>query len=114
MNSPVFTIADLCGTYLRPAVTQGDAAGVGWVFVPPLTTQEQAIFADVVSLANSAAGLTPTDYAAVRTQMQALRAVRQTTRNAYVNMTEADRNRMDYDALVACCEIFIKLLRDAP
>lgn len=96
----------------QPAITGAEEGPRTFTWTPDLTATEQTTVDSVVAAARSATGLAPSDYAAVRTQMQTLRAIRQAGRNAYVNMAEADRNRVDYDAFVAVLEIMLKLFRD--
>lgn len=81
-------------------------------FEPDLSPAELALFNDIVATMRSGTGLSVVDYQAIRTQMQTLRAMRQLGRNAYVNLTEAERNRQTYDCLVAITEIFLKLTRE--
>lgn len=80
---------------------------------PPLTAAEQADFDTLVALVRSGmTGLSIADYRTVRAQLPALRAVRQLTRNQFVNLTEAERARMVYDAIVADTILWLTLLRE--
>lgn len=69
-------------------------------------------FAELLATAVTAANLTPSEVTNSRAQLQALRAVRQLTRNQFVNLTEADFRRLVYDAIVADTILWLTLLRD--
>ena len=115
MNGPnLYGLDGLCARYLRlPASVTVDASGNATAtFNPPLSAAEQVTFADLQALARSQAAMTPTDYNAIRAQMQVLRDLRQMTRATFTAQTQAVINRQVYDALVACCEVFLKLTRD--
>lgn len=98
----------------RPQSATWSPDGLSYVFIftPDLTPAETQLFDDGIAAMRSGTGLSTTDYQAIRTQMQTLRAMRQLGRNAYVNLTEAERNRQTYDCLVAITEIFLKLTRE--
>lgn len=118
--APLSGLADVGSTPLaaiRPPTSivldeTGDA--YTFTFEPDLTPAELATFDLAIAVMRSGTGLSPTDYQAIRTQMQVLRAMRQQGRNAYVNLTEAERNRQTYDCLVAITEIFLTLTRETP
>lgn len=93
------------------------ACSVDWdaralVFDPDLSLAEQAQLATLVSVSRSPVQLTPAEYAAVRAQMQTLRALRQMTRAEFMALTAAERDRATYDALVAVTETLLAILRD--
>lgn len=64
--------------------------------------------------AQTGAALTTEQYAAVRSQMQVLRALRQLGRNAFLALTAAERDREMYNAMMAATEILLVQLRDEP
>lgn len=97
-------------TALRPCVIDWDEMAL--VFTPDLSAAEVTALGKVVDAIQSPVRMTSAEYEAVRAQMQVLRALRQSGRNAYVALTEAERNRQTYDALMAVTEIFLALLRD--
>lgn len=109
------TVIALAERYLRPVTSwTGDASGeMTPVFEPPLSAAEQATYADIVTLATATQTMTPTDYAAVRTQMQQLRSTRQLGRPAFLALTTAQQMRILYDDDVATAEILLKLFRDS-
>lgn len=113
-----FTEIRLIRTQLAAAIREPVAFEItpentfSFTFTPDLTPAEVTVFDDCVAAVRSRSGLGATDYGAIRTQMQTLRAMRQLGRNAYVNLTEAERNRQTHDCLVAITEIFLKLTRD--
>ena len=80
---------DLCTTYLRPILywqaTDGTtnlrgAAGLTPQFDPPLTVEEQAVYARLQRAARSAVqGITPDEWLAIENDLAALRTFRQQT-----------------------------------
>ena len=111
MSTDIEIFADLVRT-IRPNVIVSSLDPTQLFFDPPLTSAEQATLDAIVAATRSKTGLSPTDYAAVRSQMQILRDLRQLGRNAFVAQTQAQINRQEYDCLVAITEIFLKVFRD--
>ena len=71
MADIAFTLADLCGKFLRPA-TSVDAAGAA-TFDPPLSPAEQTTFNRLVNMAKSAvAGITPEEWQAIEPDIAGL------------------------------------------
>lgn len=81
-------------------------------FTPDLTTDESATVNDLIRLAIASGPWSSAAYAAVRTEMQALRDLRQLGRNAFMALSATERDRMIYDALVAQTIIDLAILRD--
>jgi hypothetical protein len=116
--APNFTeLAPLCEQYLRPPtrVTGGphDILDAIFVFDPDLTPDEVATYDALVRGAASTRPMSPTQYSAVRSQMQSLRDLRQIGRSAFMALTAAERDRMMYDAMTAVTVALIAILRDA-
>jgi hypothetical protein len=108
------TLAALAAEAIRPPVAfhLDSEAGPVLEFDPPLTPAEQAVLDLLPSVIRSAVRLTPTEYSAVRAQMQILRDLRQLGRNAFMALSAAERDRMLYDAQVATTIVLLALLRD--
>lgn len=82
-------------------------------FTPDLTTDEQAAVSLALDRAESETGLTAEGYAAIRSQMQTLRALRQMGRNGFMALSQSERDRLIYDNLVAVTQVFIAMQRDS-
>ena len=82
------------------------------LFDPDLTSEETAQFADLIRVARSPLSITPTEYQAVRAQIQTLRDLRQMGRNAFMALSAAERDRLMYDAFTATTQVFLSILRD--
>lgn len=89
----------------------GTTATLTWT--PSLTPDEQTALATIADQSRSETGLSADGYAAIRTQMQTLRALRQLGRNAFMGLSQAERDRTIYDALVAVTQVFIAMQRDS-
>lgn len=96
-----------------PDLTTGTGDTRTFTWTPDLSLAEQTTVADIVAAASSETGLSSTDYAAVRAQMQQLRSTRQLGRNAFLALTTAQQMRILYDDDVAITEILLKLFRDS-
>lgn len=107
-------LLELCARYLRPAAESYVEDGTPvLVFVPVLTTEEQATYATLLALAKSGMShLTPDEYATVRPQLTVIRDLRQMGRNAFMALTAAERDRALYDAQAATTTILLALLRE--
>lgn len=77
-------------------------------FTPP-TEADRALEAVIAS---TGLNMTRDQYNAVRTQMQTLRALRQMGRNAFMGLSQAERDRTLYDAFTATTQVFLAILRD--
>lgn len=51
-------------------------------------------------------------YTIIRTEMQALRDLRQLGRNAFMALTAAERDRLTYDALVSITRVLLAMQRE--
>jgi hypothetical protein len=96
---------------LPQIVEQPDGSQV-WTYSPDLTTEESATLDLMIAAARASANLSGPDITAIRAQMQTLRALRQLGRNSFMALSQAERDRTIYDALVAVTQIFIAELRD--
>jgi hypothetical protein len=108
-------LAELCRLHLRApdGYATDDVTGEPvLIFDPPLTNEEQATLANLLGLARSRLDVAPEDFATIRTNLQALRDLRQMGRAAFMALTAAERDRLIYDALVADTVIWLAVLRD--
>ena len=98
---------------LRPAeVEAGALVGVEtWTWEPDLTVEEQSTLNDLLAMADSPLP-SLAEWRAIRTELQALRSLRQMGRSAFMGLTAAERDRLTYDALVSQTIIDLALLRD--
>lgn len=103
----------LCTRFLRPPsnVVNADDLTVEFHFVPDLSEGELETFNLMVTM-DPAVDFGPTEYAAVRVQMQTLRDLRQMGRATFMALTAAERDRLLYDALTAQTIIDLAILRD--
>lgn len=101
-------IADLCRKYLREPVGFYREDGQPIVeFDPPLTTQEQAAFAEIVRVARLPFEVTRHEWQMLSPALDTLRQFRQTTDQQFAAMTAAQRDQ----ALIAAQRATIDLLR---
>lgn len=101
-------IAYLIAEQLRMATAYSDGV---YTFEPDLTLAEEAKLADLIAVAQSGLRMTSDQYDAVRTQMQTLRDLRQMGRNAFMGLSQAERDRALYDAFTATTQVFLAILR---
>lgn len=108
------TALELCRRYLREPVNEGPpgADSRSFVFTPDLTAEESATLDAILHLAAGSQPMTPTAYAAVRSDMQTLRDLRQLGRSAFMALTAAERDRLTYDAFTATTRVLLAILRD--
>jgi hypothetical protein len=84
-----------------------------FIWNPPLTAQEQADFDILVGIARSGmTSLSIAEYQTVRQNLQPLRALRQLTQSQFIALTQNQRDRMLYDALVGDTVLWLLLLRE--
>lgn len=115
VTAPVDDLRVACETHLRlPSNVTGDPSTgqVSFHFDPDLTPEEASTLDALDHALASLQPMTPTGYAAVREQMQTLRALRQLGRNAFMGLTDAERHRMLYDAFTATTIVLLSMLRD--
>lgn len=85
---------------------------VAYVFDPDLTQAEIALVnAAIADVFGTAGSLPMVDYRAIRQNLRILRDLRQAGRNAYVGLSEGDRNRQTFDCLIAITEILLRSTR---
>ena len=100
----------LCETYLRAPV---DIAGDALVFDPPLTTDEQAVYARLLRALRSAIqGITPDEWLAIENDLAAMRTFRQQTQAQFMALTATQRDRALFDVVNAQTNVLRALLRD--
>jgi hypothetical protein len=120
---PVVEGLDYYDTYpefvaaLRRPVSYGlDGATLAVTFDPDLSAAEVTTFDSFFvlreTLARQAVPMNAATYATVRPQIQALRDLRQMGRNAFMNLTAAERDRLLYDAQTSTTIILLALLRE--
>ncbi len=105
-----YRVSLLCEARLRRCSVDWDTPAI--MFDPDLSPEETVQFDQPVRVASSPIGITPSEYAAVRTQMQTLRDLRQMGRNAFMALTAAERDRLMYDAFTATTQVLLSILRD--
>lgn len=109
-------LVELLRLYLRPATVAVDAAeNATLTFDPVLSAAEQATFADLQAMARSrqTADMTLAEYQAVKPFLASEAAWMAITRNAFVNMAEADMRRAVYDIVTAEVRLARAARRDA-
>lgn len=82
------------------------------IFEPPLSASEEATWDLIQAIARSGLNVAPDDYAVIRTNLQAIRDLRQMGRAAFMALTAAERDRLMYDAQSATTTILLAILRD--
>ena len=67
-DASIHRLVDLCRLFLRPpsGITGGPDDAVGFEFIPPLSTAEQAIFADLQTMARFGVTLTLAEWQAIK------------------------------------------------
>ena len=108
-------LAELCATYGRSIDHWGDQLDgtVLPVFDPPLTVEEQAVYARLQRAARSAVqGITPDEWLAIEDDLAAMRTFRQQTQAQFMALTATARDRALFDAINAQTNVLRALLRD--
>ena len=109
------TMLSLCGTYLRDIadwIDNGDGTRSP-VFAPPLTVEEQAVYARLLRAMRSAVpGLTPDEWLAIENDLAAMRTFRQQTQAQFMALTATQRDRALFDVVNAQTNVLRALLRD--
>ena len=104
-------LVDLCIRHLRQP-TWDDALAAN-VFDPPLTAEEQAVYARLQRAARSAVqGITPDEWLAIEDDLAAMRTFRQQTQAQFMALTATQRDRALFDAVNAQTNVLRALLRD--
>lgn len=103
------TLAQRCLQYIgiEPEIDPGDRGTL--IFRADLTPEQSAT---VQTIIDTATPLDPASYAALRSEMQTLRALRQMGRNAFMDLTAAERDRAMYDAFTSVTKVLLAILRD--
>ena len=108
-------LLDLITRYLR-AIDHFDGDDTGeltLVWVPPLTAEEQAVYARLQRAARSAVqGITPDEWLAIEDDLAAMRTFRQQTQAQFMALTATQRDRALFDAINAQTNVLRALLRD--
>lgn len=112
--SDTLRVLNLKGFRAPALVGADDVTGLPtFTWEPPLTAQEQADFDILVGIAKSGmTGLSIEEYRIVRQNLPALRALRQLTQSQFIALTQNQRDRMLYDAIVADTILWLTLLRE--
>ena len=103
-------LATLLATYLRAPSAWTDGVPI---FDPPLTVEEQAVYARLVRALRSAVqGITPDEWLAIEDDLAAMRTFRQQTQAQFMALTATQRDRALFDAINAQTNVLRALLRD--
>ena len=104
----------LCGLYLRDIADWTVVGDVRTpVFDPPLTTDEQAVYARLLRALRSAIqGITPDEWLAIEDDLAAMRTFRQQTQAQFMALTATQRDRALFDVVNAQTNVLRALLRD--
>jgi len=90
-----------------------DGSAYGAIFDPPLTIEEQALYADLLAIARGSLTIDPDDYAAFKAVLPEMRTLRTRTDAQWTAMTATQRDT----ALIGWCrdltDVLRALLRDA-
>lgn len=106
-------LANMIGANLRPVTSWDNSTTPPTpIFDPPLTTAEQATLASLMALLRTTVDLSPADWTLIEARLPNLRAFRQQTRNAFMALTQTERDRAIFDALQDIIAVIVALVRD--
>lgn len=89
-----------------------DTGAVTYHFEPDLSSTETTLLGDLERLGETGLSLSAAEYTSIRAEMAPLRALKQMTRNEFMALSAAERDRMLYDALVATTTVLRLVFRD--
>lgn len=114
-DSITVRIAELCRLYLRGPVSIATDETTGApiiVFEPPLTTAEQATYADIVAMAKAGITLSLVEYQGIKTFLATMRTFQQMSQSDFIALAQNARDRQLFDVVSALIRVVRTLMRD--
>lgn len=115
--SAIEAIAAVTAVLRAPASTRQEGGNVVFEFVPDLTPAEATTLAAAVASVVGATrardvSLTVAEFRVIEPHLATLRTLQQLSRNEFMALTAADRDRMLFDNVTALLRVVRALLRD--
>lgn len=105
----------LCRLYLRAPSSYATDETTGAPilnFEPPLTTAEQATYADIVAMAKAGITLTLSEYQGIKSFLATMRTFQQMSQSDFIALAQNARDRQLFDVVSALIRVVRTELRD--